>query len=570
MLGFPLILVVQGGCALQPASSNRSLEVPEKRVLASDPAELWPQEVLGGKALYDILLAEIAGKRGYIGVSSRHYIAAALASQDPRLSARAMRITLYAREYAAALKVAKHWIALQPDNPELRRSLVYLSMRTGQGDEALEHLVYLLKTAENRDEVYQGLQDILSDSDPLLVMELMAGLLELFPQDASAHLMYARVSLQSELYVLAQEHAQQAMMLRPQWEDAIVLSIQAQIGAGKKSQALEELMLALKRLPDSLVLHRFYGQLLMLDKQLQAASEQFLWVLSRQPEDADSLTALGLFALEDKRMEVATGYFARMMALKNSARFNAYYYMGLVAQKSGQGTQAEQWLEKVTQGKFRVEAIIQRAALLQQRGALTEARNLLRGMGKEQPQAIRRLLIVESGLLMRAARYEDAIDVFSQGLGRWQNDLTLLYGRAEAAMQAGQVKRAEEDLKAFLELRPEDGSALNTLGYLLLEKTDRYQEAFIYIERALALMPDNQAVIDSMGWAYYRLGNYQQALEYLQQAYAITAEAEIAAHLGEILWMLERQQEAEQIWRDSLQQFPDDPYLQEVMQRFLP
>jgi len=128
---------------------------------------------------------------------------------------------------------------------------------------------------------------------------------------------------------------------------------------------------------------------------------------------------------------------------------------------------------------------------------------------------------------------------------------------------------AESDLLQILAREPDHVDALNALGYTLADRTDRYREAYGYIQRALELHPDNNAILDSMGWVLYRLGNFEESIRYLRRSLAIKQDHEVAAHLGEVLWMSGEREEAVSVWRRALEAFPDDEMLRATMQRFV-
>ncbi|MDR9432285.1 MAG: tetratricopeptide repeat protein [Spiribacter sp.] len=164
-----------------------------------------------------------------------------------------------------------------------------------------------------------------------------------------------------------------------------------------------------------------------------------------------------------------------------------------------------------------------------------------------------------------------AIDVFNQAITDYPDHEQLRYGRGIAYAVEGQPGKAEADWRWIIEKDPNNAQALNALGYTLVDQTDRVDEGQALIERAFAITPDDPAIIDSMGWALFRQGEIEPALDFLRRAYAQAPEnAEIAAHLGEALWVLERKTEAQAIWQEALDAFPDDKTLKETLERLLP
>jgi tetratricopeptide (TPR) repeat protein len=172
-------------------------------------------------------------------------------------------------------------------------------------------------------------------------------------------------------------------------------------------------------------------------------------------------------------------------------------------------------------------------------------------------------------LLRAEKRYSDAMDVYGTALDIVPGNTDLLYARALAAEKVGRIDILEEDLKAILVTEPNNAHALNALGFTLADQTDRYEEAYDYLKRAIEIMPDDPAIIDSYGWINYRLGNYEEAIRLLRNALSRFNDGEIAAHLGEVLWVSGNREEAKIVWQKALKKSPDDSLLQEIMDRFI-
>jgi tetratricopeptide (TPR) repeat protein len=160
--------------------------------------------------------------------------------------------------------------------------------------------------------------------------------------------------------------------------------------------------------------------------------------------------------------------------------------------------------------------------------------------------------------------------VFNTALEIVPGNSDLLYSRALVAEKLGRIDQLEADILTILKTEPDNAHALNALGFTLADQTDRYEEAYVYIKRAIEIMPDDAAIIDSWGWVHYRLGDYEKAISLLRKALSYFNDAEIAAHLGEVLWVSGNREEATSIWKEALDKSPDDPLLLEVMQRFIP
>lgn len=190
-------------------------------------------------------------------------------------------------------------------------------------------------------------------------------------------------------------------------------------------------------------------------------------------------------------------------------------------------------------------------------GALTQVREIKR----DNPDKRSELALIESEILSREKEYQQAFDTLSGALLNDAENADILYARALMAEKVGNIKVLEEDLKYILEKRPNDATALNALGYTLVDKTTRYQEAKLYIERALAIKPSEAVFIDSYGWLFFKVGQYETAKKHLEKAYNIQPQAEIAGHLVEALMALNESKGAKKLLRDALEKNKDDQYL---------
>ena len=172
----------------------------------------------------------------------------------------------------------------------------------------------------------------------------------------------------------------------------------------------------------------------------------------------------------------------------------------------------------------------------------------------------------EAEILSDHERYQEAIGLYDAALNGTYN-MELLYTRAMLAEKLGKMDILESDLRTIIKREPENAQALNALGYSLVEHTNRYEEAYGFIKQALAITPDDFYVLDSMGWVLYRLGKAEEAVPYLQKAHDQKNDPEVAAHLGEVLWVLGKKVEAREIWDAALKIKPDDKALRKVIER---
>jgi Flp pilus assembly protein TadD len=225
---------------------------------------------------------------------------------------------------------------------------------------------------------------------------------------------------------------------------------------------------------------------------------------------------------------------------------------------------------EVKAGNYLVPARSRQAALLARAGKLDEARALLAATQGENDAQNVRLIQAQAELLRDSREYGAAFDVLSAGLKRYPDSADLLYDRAMVAERLNKLDSLESDLRRVMALRPDDAQAYNALGYTLADRTDRLAEAVTLLDKALTLAPEDPFILDSVGWAQYRSGNLARAQEYLERAYTIRPDPEIAAHLGEVLWARGRRDDAGKLWQTSLQTHPQNEVLLETLRRHRP
>jgi tetratricopeptide (TPR) repeat protein len=199
------------------------------------------------------------------------------------------------------------------------------------------------------------------------------------------------------------------------------------------------------------------------------------------------------------------------------------------------------------------------------------ARRQLQGLRLRDPNLAVRLYLVEGDILSQAGALRQALELYNRVLAEVPGNHDVLYARALVAERLDDLKMAEADLQRIIGEDPKNYHALNALGYTLADRTDRLPEALQYIEKAMALAPNEPAIVDSMGWVQYRLGNLDAAAEHLKHAYALShGDAEVAAHYGTVLWEQGKRKQARALWEKARRADPDDHALQKTLQKYPP
>lgn len=517
---------------------------------------------------YHVFMGELAVERGDEKTATREYLAAARLSPDPTLAAHAAILAYGAGDDAAALEAARRWQALAPDNGDATQFVAVMDTRLGDVAGAAREFESLAKAGAGHG--YTSDAEMLEqESDPAHAMPVLARIAAEEMQSADAHFALAHAALNYKQYPLAEKEARTALALDPKSGDILVLLSRALVAQGRAGEALPALQARVKAVPDDLALHLAYGAMLEEAGDAAAARREFEAILAAHPADPETLYTLGLLTLQQKDTDGARGYFTRL--LKTGRRNDdASYFLGSIAELQKQYPSALDWYHRVGDGDRWMAAQSGIARSLVENGSPGAARTFFDELVGDDP---------EDGVLLRQSEAQvfsdlgdtgTALAIYDGALAAAPDNDDLLYGRALLLEQAGKTDAAEQDLDAIIRRKPDDAEALNALGYTLTLHTTRYREAHGYIEKALSLSPDDPAILDSMGWVDYRLGDSKTALGYLQKAYAAQADPEIAAHLVEVLLSVGDKPGAHDLLIKALKDNPDDQALKGLEARLTP
>ncbi|MDZ7803938.1 tetratricopeptide repeat protein [Thiohalophilus sp.] len=553
-------------------------DTPESAPVTSEPvaqseapapvAEL--PESLSGEVLYYLLAAEIALQRNRMDVAVEGYSKAAAATNDVRVAERAARIAVYARDDERALQAAQKWVQLAPDNAEARQVLAALLVRTGNSDAALPHFEALLAldNGDKERQRYMLITSLLSkEKDKQAALAVMQKLVAERRDNPDAQYALAHLALMVDSLELAGQAIEQALARRPDWSDAHLLRANVLHRQGKTGRLFKLVRERLDTAPDDVPLRLFLARKLVDEQQFDAARRQFDEVLKREPGHTDALYARGLLALQMGDYTQAEASFKQLIAQKRRVN-EARYYLGQAAELQEKFDLALDYYAMIERGDQYVNARIRAAGILAKQGGLAAGREHLQNTRADNLDTELQLYLAEGDLLLNAREYEEAYRLYNIALEQMPDNSKLLYARALVAEKLDRLDETIADLQRIVNNEPNNAEALNALGYTLVDATDRIDEGFDYIRRAYKIQPDEPAIIDSMGWAYYRLGQHDKALEYLQRAFDKLRDGEIAAHLGEVLWVTGRREDARRVWDEALREAPEHRVLQDVIERF--
>ncbi len=577
ILSITLLIVWLGGCAITTArvlpSQTAAEPVPviaEKAGVMTTKEPVETTQSLTQELLFDILAGEIAGQRNRMDVSVTHYLRAAAAANDSRVAERAAHIALYGKNFRAAMQATRRWLELDPDNINAHKNLMALALKLGENEEAVTQLDYLVSVSRTDEGGFRLASSLLSaHEDRAGAFDVMEQLAARHSDNPHAHVALARIALRAEQLERADNAVEKALDLEPGLSRALILKAQIRLQQEQKEAALDILKQGVEAAPEDAGMRLAYARVLLDSEMTAEAKIQYHEIARLTPDNTDVLYALALLELDDKNRDAAIELLDRVYAA--GQRMDAVrFYMGVAKLGQGHDAEALDWYQQVEWGEFWSMAKLNAAVIQLKQGKKNVVREHMQKLRLQYPEEAIRIFLIEGQAHTEARQDDHAFDVYTGALAEYPGDEELLYSRALVAGKIGRIDQAEKDMRHILRNDPMNIRALNALGYTLADRTDRYDEALEFILQAYEKKPDDPAIIDSMGWVNYRLGNFDEAVRYLKQAWEMTINGEIGAHLGEVLWMQGEQEAARDVWLKSREIAPDDPVLQKVMDRFMP
>lgn len=557
--------------ALLAGMAHAQAPWPEVRATAaaSPHVEQLPHEALTDQVLFEFLLGEIALQRGHAALAAETYLDLAKRTRDPRIAQRAVEIADYAHMPRLALAAARIWQESDAQSPLALQTMISLLIANQRVDEAEPYLARLLASdARSAESGFTQLGRLLAgNADKEQNLRVVQQLARKYPDLAQAHFAIAQAALAAKDDSLALDEAQKASALQPAWELAAIF--EAEI-LQRSSATAAEARLAdfLGKHPQARDARLAYARMLVTEQRYVEARAQFEKLRAAHPEDQNIIYALGLLSAQLKDYGAAEADLQKLIALGYPDIDGVRYALGQVAEEQKDWPRAIRWYEQIGAGTQYIASRTRIAYALAQQGQLERAREYLHGVKASDEQQRVQLVIAEAQLLREAGRAQESFDVLARALAASPDQPDLLYDYALAADRIGRFDLVESSLRKLIRLKPGYAHAYNALGYSLADRDLRLPEARKLIEKALQLAPKDSYIIDSMGWVLYRMGDLKAAASELQRAWQGRQDAEIGAHLGEVLWVMGRHQDAEHIWDQALKNGPDNATLKKTIERF--
>ncbi len=553
MKNFPAILTLSALIAIAGplrAAQNSS---------DNEPVDVLPAVGLSEELIFRYLSAEIALQRGNAFAAYATMLSIARSTNDPRLARRATEMAISGSLPNEALKAARVWHEIAPHSEEAAQALLSFQLQSSRIDEAKQSLAKMLSgsTPATLPLAIGNVQRLLSRiPDRARAAALLKELLEPYRDVLDARLALAQMAMVSGDRAAAIKEIRDALNKFPSSEIAVLMLAQI---TEDKTEAAKTLSDFLKKNAKAREVRLAYSRMLFEQGKIADAKKEFQVLLQQAPNDQTALYALGLLSAQAGEMADAEKYLSAYIAnLKGQPdrerdATQALMVLAQIAEDRNDDAGISRWLEMVPAlgQSGAVNAIIKRAQLQSKAGKLDEARRLLNEADVNNDDERVRLIIGEAQLLRDAGKLAEAMQLVEDALDLYKDNVDLLYELAMLAEKNQQFDLMESTLRKVIQLAPDSQHAYNALGYSFADRNQRLQEAHDLIKKALSLAPEDPYIMDSMGWVEFRLGRLERAEELLRRAFAIKADPEIAAHLGEVLWARGREDEAKRLWRKA-------------------
>ena len=565
------VLLLSGLTACAQIPTKEEVEKTGESAEQEDISQLnLPKQELTAPILFDFLVGETALQRGNLDIAVSRYVKLAKTTRDPRIAKRATEISLHAGNPFAAEQAAAMWVELEPDSTDARQTIAALLVNMGNLDAARPHLEKLL--ASEKDSIgnaFMQLNQLLSrNTDKVATLRLIQRLSQPYKDVPEVHFAISQAAWFANQHPLAAEEMQRALTLRPGWEIAAVHNgrILQRISNTDASEFYRDY---LNKYPAANEVRIAYTRVLIGDNHTDLAREQLQWLSEKNPEDTEITLAVGLLATEMGDFDLTETSFKKALSLGYKDTNAVHFHLGQIYEETNRPDMAMASYQMVKSGGRYLPAQIRYADLLALKGHLKEAREHLQKLPAANDQQTAHLILAEAQILRRSKAHREVFDLLNDGLKKLPDYPELLYDRALAADKLGKFSILEQDLRKLIKLKPDNAHAYNALGYSLAERGAQLPEALKLIRKAVELSPEDPYIMDSLGWVYYRMGNFVEGLNYLNLAFAARPDAEIAAHLGEVLWAKGAKDNAKDIWRHALEKDPENDVLLETLQRLL-
>ncbi len=549
-----------------------------------DPAPVTPpaSSALDGELFYQLMVGEFSTQRGEAGVGYSLILDAARKTGDARLYQRAIDIALQSRAGDSALQAARAWKQAQPGSRDANRYVLQILIGLNRLNETVEPLKREIALTEAKDRaltITMLPRYFARSSDKKLATEMLEQALAEYLTNPgtgpAAWSAVGRMRLENEDGAGALEAARRGQALDARAEGPALLALALMSPQQPGAEAIVRKYLEGRPLVE---VRLAYARALLDAQRYAEAASQVQIVTGEKPDYAEAWLIRGTLELQDNRIDSAERSLKQFLDLMQARKGNgmeepnralaqAYLSLAQIAEQRKDYKLAEAWLARISSPEDLVRTQSRRAGILARQGRLDEARELIRNLPERSPADARVKLSSEVQLLRDNKRYAQAYEMLAEATKREPKDYDLLYDQATLAEKLGNTSEMERILRRIITEKPQYHHAYNALGYSFADRNVRLSEARQLILKALEFAPDDPFISDSLGWVEFRTGNKPEALRVLEKAYRARPDAEIAAHLGEVLWSMGQREQALSIWREGLQLNAENETLVETLKR---
>lgn len=523
----------------------------------------------GAETLYNLLVAELAGQQQQFDIALGNYLLEAHRTQDAGVAARATQIAQYIGAEQAALDAAILWSRLDPQSALAQQAMSIEQLRA-------EHLADAMLALKKALELDPGLQvqyltaytSSLNKNSRSQLLERLSTLQNSHPDNPSISLTRAILLQQQQDLNAADTELNALLKKHVKYYPAWMLKARLLTAQNKDDAALDTVKNALKHFSKDKALGVLKARLQVKVKDIKGARKTFAQLSAQFPDDGAIRLPLALTLLELGEYPESREQF-QILLEQGELPNEAHFYLARLDLHDGQYDAALEHFLAMDGGRDYLSAQAQIVQLYVKKEAYGQAIAHLQKQRELDSDNRQTYYLMEVELLNRQKRYDDAADLLNEALSDYQDNVDLRYSRAMVAEKLGNYPQLEQDLTFIINAEPENATALNALGYTLADRAQRLEEALKLIQRARELAPEDPAILDSLGWVYFRLGKLQEALNNLRQAYNLMPDPEIAAHLGEVLWQQGMFKEARSIWDEALHKQPNNLIIKRTMERLI-
>jgi len=521
--------------------------------------------------IYKFLLAEIASQRGDLNSAGHIYLDLAKLTKSIPLAERATRIAGSARNGRLAMDSANVWQKLDKTSTEPRRILAELFITSGNLAKARPLVKKLLEQEEKtRAEGFLYLDKILSQvENKKNALRFILDISKPYLEIPEARFAIAHAAFSAGNKKMALKELDKIESLNSKWETAALFRGYI-IGKEWPEKALAFYQDFLRKNPKSNEVRLEYAKALTNLKKYDEAKKQFLKLVNSSLASSEISLTVALLSIELGDNILAEKYFIQSLERNYPEPGQIYIYLSSIYDDKGDFQECLTWLKKITTGEYFLDSRILMAEYIAKYDSVDSAIEMLNGLKNRNLLPNEKLIILrnKTSLLLTGNRNQDAYDLMKLEEEEFKDAPEFKFDYAILSEKMGNTLLMEQLLLEAIKLKPDYATAYNALGYSYADRGIKLPEAKRYIEIALSYEPNNHYILDSMGWIHFKLGNLEIASMFIKKAYAINKDPEIAAHLGEILWTQGKEEEAREVWENSLNRHPSNTVLLETTNRF--